>query len=170
MVVARAYHGAQERSSEGGERKDENLQDSSRRGHKPRGERHTPGRRHTAPQPPNRGGGGVDETDRREAAPEGFIQEELVDQDEDEEEDTKITEHARNLKRLDTYQSEIQRLQQQRDQMLKQAVARSRAEQTQNAIRQAEWKGRGCSGKYNSSKRQTAKMPISFMKTSSCPR
>lgn len=73
-----------------------------------------------------------------EETPEGLVQEELADQGEDEDEDVEITEHARNLKRLDGFQQEIQRLQQQRDQLLQQAVARNRAKQTQNAIRQAE--------------------------------
>jgi hypothetical protein len=47
-------------------------------------------------------------------------------------------EHARILERLDDYQNEIQNLQQQRNQLLQQATARTRAEQAQDALRQAE--------------------------------
>jgi uncharacterized protein YlxW (UPF0749 family) len=82
--------------------------------------------------------GGTAEPGARVNTPEGFVQDVTFDQDGNEDEDGKITEHARNLKRLDDYQEEIQRLQQQRDQLVQHAATHSRAEQTQSAIKQPE--------------------------------
>lgn len=74
----------------------------------------------------------------REETPEGIAQDVQLDQDGnetvDEDEDGEITEPARDLRKLDQYQQEIVRLQQEKEQLLQQAAVRNRIEQTQQAI------------------------------------
>ena len=76
----------------------------------------------------------------REQTPEGDIEEVEIDQNGDEveeDEDGEIIEQARNLKTLNLYQQDILRLQNEKEQLLRQAAARNRAEQMQMAIREA---------------------------------
>ena len=74
--------------------------------------------------------------------PKGIAQEIELDQDGneivEEDKDGEITEHARELRKLDQYQQDITKLQREKEQLLLQAVARDRADQTQCAIWQAE--------------------------------
>ena len=72
--------------------------------------------------------------------PEGNIEEVKIDQNGDEveeDEDGEITKQSRNLKTLNQYQQNIVKLQIEKEQLLKQAIARNRGEQTQRAIREA---------------------------------
>ena len=76
----------------------------------------------------------------REQTPEGDIEEVEIDQNGDEveeDEDGEITKQAKNLKTLNQYQQDILRLQNEKEQLLRQAAARNRAEQMQMAIREA---------------------------------
>ena len=58
-------------------------------------------------------------------------------QDDEDELDGEITDQARELRRLEQFQQDITRLQLERDQLMHQATALNRANQTQRAIRQA---------------------------------
>jgi len=69
---------------------------------------------------------------------EGHVREVITDPIVIEDEDGEISDQARDLRRLDIYQQQILKLQHEKDQLLKQAVARKRAEQICQAIRQAE--------------------------------
>ena len=57
-----------------------------------------------------------------------------------EDEDGKITEQARNLKMLNQYQQDILRLQNEKEQLLRQAAAHNRSEQIQRELREAKIK------------------------------
>ena len=64
----------------------------------------------------------------REQTPEGDIEEVEIDQNGDEveeDEDGKITKQARNLKTLNQYQQDILRLQNKKEQLLRQATTRN---------------------------------------------
>jgi hypothetical protein len=69
----------------------------------------------------------------------GDIRDAPQDQNNDgqEDEDGKITEQAKQLKTLNQYKQDILRLQDKKEHLLKQAITRNRAKQTQRAIRQA---------------------------------
>ena len=72
--------------------------------------------------------------------PEGDVEEVETNQNSDEveeDEDGEITKQSRNLKTLNQYQQNIVKLQIEKEQLLKQAIARNRGEQTQRAIREA---------------------------------
>ncbi|CAD6227058.1 unnamed protein product [Miscanthus lutarioriparius] len=72
---------------------------------------------------------------------EGDVKEVEVDQNGDEvkeDEDSEITEQARNLKTLNQSQQDILKFQNEKEQLLRQAAARNRSEQTQRTIREAE--------------------------------
>ena len=72
--------------------------------------------------------------------PEGDVEEVEIDQNGDEveeDEDGEIIEQARNLKTLNQYQQDILRLQNEKEQLLRQAAAHNRAKWTQRAIREA---------------------------------
>jgi len=76
----------------------------------------------------------------QEQMPEGDAQEVKINQNDDEVEeyeDGEITEQARNLKTLNQYQQDILRLQNEKEQLLRQAAAHNRAKWTQRAIREA---------------------------------
>jgi hypothetical protein len=62
-------------------------------------------------------------TGRREATPEGDVQDLPEDQDGNNDEEGEIADQARGLKRLDEYQQEIVRLQQEKERLLQQAAA-----------------------------------------------
>ena len=65
--------------------------------------------------------------------PEGDVEEVETNQNSDEveeDEDGEITKQSRNLKTLNQYQQNIVKLQIEKEQLLKQAAARNRAEQT----------------------------------------
>ena len=70
----------------------------------------------------------------REETPKGVVQEVQLDEDgnkvPEEDEDDEITGQARNLKTLNQYQQDILTLQNEKEQLLRQAAARNRAEQT----------------------------------------
>ena len=69
----------------------------------------------------------------REQTPEGDVQEVEIDQNGDEvkeDKDGEIAEQGRNLKTLNQYQQDILRLQNEKEQLLRQATAHNRAEQT----------------------------------------
>ena len=69
----------------------------------------------------------------REQMPEGDVEEVETNQNSDEveeDEDGEITKQAKNLKTLNQYQQDILRLQNEKEQPLKQAAARNRAKQT----------------------------------------
>jgi hypothetical protein len=57
-------------------------------------------------------------TGRQEATPEGDVQDLPEVQDENNDEESEITDQARGLKRLDEYQQEIVRLQQEKERLL----------------------------------------------------
>ena len=72
--------------------------------------------------------------------PDGDVEDVELDQNgkEVEDEDGKITEQAKDLKKLNRYQQDILRLQHEKEQLLRQAAARNKAEQMQRAIRQTD--------------------------------
>ena len=69
-----------------------------------------------------------------------MVQEVQLDQDinevPEEDEDGEITKQARNLKTLNQYQQDILRLQNEKEQLLRQAAACNRSKQTQRALRE----------------------------------
>ena len=80
----------------------------------------------------------------RQETPKGVVQEVQLDQDKnevpEEDEDDDITEQARNLMMLNQYQQDILRLQNEKEQLLRQAAAHNRSEQIQRELREAKIK------------------------------